>query len=509
MTGTVQEIERKYETAGGTPALPPLDGIEGVAEVADGPTATLDATYYDTADLRLVTHGSTLRRRTGGGDAGWHLKLPVGPDTREEIRLPLGTGTEVPPQLAALVRARTRGRPLLPVVRLVSVREVRLLRDAEGRTLAEVAWDRVTAHRIDRSAPEVAAPVEWAEVEVELAEADPAFLDTVERQLAAAGLHRGAAASKLARVLGIGPAPAAAVLGRRTTAGDAVLRYLAEHTEQLTALDAAVRRDRPDAVHRMRVSTRRLRSTLKTFRTVLDRRATEWLAEELKWLGAELGAERDREVLTERLDTRVAELPDALVVGPVPARLRIRAVRRRAETGAALQAALDSPRYLALLDALDALAGRPPLLPAAHRPAARVLSRAVRRDWRRLARRMEVALAAPPGHQRDLLLHEARKAAKRARYAAEAARPVLGRPAKRFGARLKAMQQLLGEHQDSVVARTALRELAAQADAAGESAFSYGLLHQVEHDRAATAERQLPRAWRRASRRRLRRRHTG
>lgn len=508
MAETVKEIERKYETSGGEAALPPLDDIEGVSRVSDRGTDTLDATYYDTADLRLLTHGVTLRRRTGG-DAGWHLKLPVGPDTREEVRLPLGEGDAVPEALAALVRARVRGRPLQPVLRLVSVRDVRLLQDAEGGTLAEVSRDRVTARRLGPAAP--AALEGWSEVEVELGTGGVELLDRVERRLTAAGLHRSASPSKPARALGHPPAPAR-IPGPGTgseggpTAGEIVLRHLAEHLDRLVALDAAVRRDRPDAVHQMRVSARRLRSTLKSFRAVLDTGVTDPPAEELKWLGAELAADRDREVLTERLRQRVAELPEQLVVGPVPARLEIWSVRSAARTREQLAAALDSERYLALLDALDALLADPPLRPDAARPAALVLPGALLRDWRRLADRVQPAMAAPPGRERDVGLHEARKAAKRARYSAEVAEPVLGKPAKRFRREMRAIQDLLGEHQDSVVARTTLRGLAADADAAGEPSFSYGVLHQVEQARAAAAERELPRLWHRASRPKLRRR---
>lgn len=96
-------------------------------------------------------------------------------------------------------------------------------------------------------------------------------------------------------------------------------------------------------------------------------------------------------------------------------------------------------------------------------------------------------------------MHEARKAAKRARYAAEAARPSLGKPAKRFAKRVKAVQSLLGDHQDSVVARGALRDLGVQAHAAGESAFTWGLLHGQEEAAGAAREREFPEVWARAS----------
>ncbi|MET9672896.1 CHAD domain-containing protein, partial [Streptomyces sp. NPDC006482] len=172
---------------------------------------------------------------------------------------------------------------------------------------------------------------------------------------------------------------------------------------------------------------------------------------------------------------------------------RARGGRRRA------LAALDSARYLALLDTLDELLADPPLRKSAARDARTVLARAVLKDHDRLASRVDRALALDPGHDRDLALHAARKAAKRARYAAEAARPTLGKPARKFAKRVKSVQSLLGEHQDGVVAREALRELGTQAHAAGESAFTWGLLHGREEVAAEAAEHDLPRVWARAA----------
>ncbi|MGO4759318.1 CYTH domain-containing protein, partial [Streptomyces sp. 2MCAF27] len=178
MADTVREIERKYE-APDDGRLPDVNGVAGVAGVVDKGVATLDATYYDTVDQRLAADGITLRRRTGGGDAGWHLKLPAGPDARDEIRTPLSE--TLPAELAALVRSRVRDQALVPLVRLVSERNVRHLVDADGALLAELSADHVTARRLT---PEPGDPVEWTEVETELAPGgDPAFLDALESQL--------------------------------------------------------------------------------------------------------------------------------------------------------------------------------------------------------------------------------------------------------------------------------------------------------------------------------------
>lgn len=119
----------------------------------------------------------------------------------------------------------------------------------------------------------------------------------------------------------------------------------------------------------------------------------------------------------------------------------------------------------------------------------------MRKDFRKVSRLIARASDLEPGTDRDVALHEARKKAKRTRYAAEAAEPVLGKPAKTMVKSMKALQNRLGEHQDSVMARQALRELSAVAHAAGESAFTYGLLHEREAQRAVRVEAELPGFW--------------
>ncbi|QDQ11539.1 CYTH and CHAD domain-containing protein [Streptomyces spectabilis] len=503
-TATHREIERKYD-AGADGGLPDLSGVAGVADVIDKGVADLDAVYYDTADQRLAEAAITLRRRTGGSDAGWHLKLPVSlaDGVRDEIHAPLSD--DVPRPLAGLVRSRVRDTPLVPVVRLRSARAVRHLVDGSGTLLAEVSVDGVRAERL-HGGPGTTA---WTEIEVELGEtADPELLDKVEKKLRKAGVRRSTSGSKLARALAeTGDAAPAGRDGRARPqapgtddpAGAHVLAYLREQRDALLAMDPAVRQDLPDSVHQMRVATRRLRSAFKTYRKILDREVTDPLGEELKWLAGELGVDRDREVLTERLTTALADVPRTLRLGPVRARLRIWSIAGRAGSRRKTVAVLDSPRYLALLDAVDALLADPPLRKAAAAPAGNALPKAVLKDFDRLAARVDHALALAPGEERDTAMHEARKAAKRARYAGEAAKPALGRPAKRFAKRMKAVQSILGEHQDSVVAREALRNLAVQAHAAGESAYTWGLLYGREEAAAAARERELPEVWARAA----------
>ena len=497
MADTKREIERKYESD--ESGLPDLTGVAGVETVIDKGVANLDAVYYDTADERLAKASMTLRRRTGGSDAGWHLKVPVAPGVRDEIREPLSD--TVPRTLAGLVRSRVREAELLPVVRLRSDRDVRHLVDADGTLLAEVSVDAVRAERL----ADGGATAQWTEIEVELADdGDPAFLDKVEKRLRKAGVRPSSSASKLARALAetapkqpkkakkskASPAPE-----EPRTAGDHVLAYVREQRDAILELDPAVRQDAYDSVHRMRVATRRLRSTLRSYGKVLDRTVTDPVGEELKWLAGELGVDRDREVMTERLTAVLAELPRTLVSGPIRTRMRTWANARRGGSRRRLIGVLDSKRYLDLLDTLDALVAEPPVLPDAAGTPEKVIGKAVRKDFGKVSALVEAAIGAPPGADRDLALHEARKKAKRTRYAAEAAGPALGEPARGLAKSMKSLTSLLGEHQDSVMVRVTLRELSAVAHAAGESSFTYGVLYGREEQRAAAVEAALLGMW--------------
>jgi len=162
--------------------------------------------------------------------------------------------------------------------------------------------------------------------------------------------------------------------------------------------------------------------------------------------------------------------------------------------------ALDSERYFALLDELDRLLADPPLGPAAGRPAEDGIPGDVARTYRRTARRAKRAKRAPEGHARNVALHAMRRAAKRARYAAETASPVYGRQARRFASRMKQVQSTLGTHQDAVIARDMIREIGVRAHLEGENAFSYGLLNERETTAARESARRGWKKWKRASR---------
>jgi CHAD domain-containing protein len=358
---------------------------------------------------------------------------------------------------------------------MTTTRQRVVLFDDAGKSLAEVAADDVSAQTLGRAT----TASRWQEVEVELTGGDRRLLKAADDLLRHHdGLRPAGRAAKLARALGDRlPKPADPPrLTASSPAGQVVLAYLRAHAERLKALDPFVRLDEPDSVHQMRVASRRLRSTLRSFRHILRQDATSGLAADLKWLGGVLGAARDGEVLAAHLRSGLRQAPVELRIGPVEARIQGHFSSVRAAARTELLAALDSDRYFLLLDDLDRLLAGPPLTAKAARPATDALPVAVRRTFRQADRRMHRAWHAAPGQRRNEALHQARKSARRARYAAESMAPATGGNAARFAKRMKRVQSVLGEHQDAVIAGVAARDLGISAHLADESAFSYGLL---------------------------------
>jgi CHAD domain-containing protein len=217
--------------------------------------------------------------------------------------------------------------------------------------------------------------------------------------------------------------------------------------EARTAIEA---RDE-DAVHPVRVAIRRLRATLSTFGGVYRLVDRETLAQEAKRAGLLLGDVRDLQVLAERFD---AESPSEAVSEVIAADI----ARRRTEAWGAVTDGLRGARGVALFAQLERWREDPPFSDKAERPAARALPRIKKAD-KRVRSRLERARAAAGDESAGELLHDARKAAKRHRYAVELAQPLLGADAERTIEERQALQDALGEHQDAVVALAFLRAI--------------------------------------------------
>ena len=486
------EIETKYDVDESA-RLPTLHDLPGVARVAQPVVHDLEAVYYDTAGLELASGKVTLRRRTGGDDDGWHVKFPVSSGERLEVRLPLGRSVRnVPIELVRAVRVRVRDHALMPVVTLRTNRTVHKLLDEDGEVLAEVADDHVTA---TLAGAEDGASDRWREWEIELVGGDRELLEAADPVLRSAGANPASGPSKLARALGDRiPDQDEWTLPSKPRTSDLFRAYAAAQVQAIHERDPEVRRDIPDSIHKFRVATRRLRSALATYRPVIDRGVGDPIRDELKWLAGELGVARDAEVQREHFADEVAEQPVELVMGRVAGRIddHLRGVYKAGRAGAL--AALDTERYFRLLDTLDELIAKPPVT-GDDRKAKKQIPDLLNHEWRRMRKAVRRAQAAETTAEQDHEFHEVRKAAKRLRYAAESAVPVLGHEASTLAAGAEEVQEVLGEHQDSVVARDLLRKLAIEVHLDGGNAFTFGRLHAAEELRGTRSRDEFLALW--------------
>jgi CHAD domain-containing protein len=502
------ETERKYDVDEST-QLPDLSAL-GTTELSD--PITLRAIYYDTADWSLARRLTVLRRRTGGADEGWHIKIPAG-DSRTEYQMKATeaeSDSTPPAPLLEVIRSIIRSKPLSEVARLTTERTIVTVLDNEGGALIEIADDRVSATDIHTGILRI-----WREWEAELREAAPTdpqsrseLLNQVEEILTAAGAAPPISASKLARAIGrtslgsdMGAGAPAEIadgeLSKTSPALSVAVAVVGDLVETLVQADPRARADEPDAVHSMRTTVRRLRSLLATFRGVFDSTVTDEIRTRLGLLGDVLGAARDAEVRRLRgtallsatdqaepsdsaepsVETNDVDLRRRLVddtMGEYHARL------------ADVNGYLNSAEYFELLDDLDALVARPPLGQDALLPAGPTISVALAAQSRRTLRRLK---KADPANLDQL--HAARKAARKLRYSAEA---VSGKPVPLFKKKKRALaaaaedlHDLLGEHRDAILFGENLHTLEREAQESGENTAGYEVLSAREAKNASAA----------------------
>jgi CHAD domain-containing protein len=463
-----ETLERELKLSVGPGfVLPPLS--------ADVEPRDLRATYYDTPDHRLARHGVTLRRRLEDGHDSWQLKLP-----REGDRLEMewdAVGSEIPEDVTRLLTAYVRGSALVPVAELHTLRRAVCVSSKEDEA-AEVVHDSVEVMEGTRVVRR------FDEVEIEQKrDGSEHLIARLERQLRAAGARRGDGRPKVFQALDL-PAPTRRRIARGAPAIEQLRSYLQTQVDSLVQNDPLVRQGDTEGVHAMRVATRRMRSALKEARRLLGPAWVEDTRRELEWLGDLLGSVRDLDVFAAYVEREVAPMGASSAQG---GRDLVALIAERSQPARTrLAAALLEPRYLALLDRLEATRESLPVTPERD---------SVRRMLRRAARRTRRRLRGVTRSASDARLHKLRIAAKRARYAGELASEAEGDAARRLAKRAEALQTILGEHQDAVVAEERLRDLAA--GATPEAAFVAGRLAERQRDRRAAAREALPTAARR------------
>ncbi len=463
------------------------------------------ATYFDTADFRLWARGITLRHRTGEdeGTGRWTLKLPQpssGPTLdRTELEWE-GSPEFIPEAVHEIVGGITRRAVFEKVTTLETIRRRLILQGGRQIVLAEVDDDLVTIHGGSNDGG-------WfRQIEVELNEADGPLLQACVDRLREAGARIDDRGPKLARALdedALGTDQRS--LGPKSTIADVVRASIRSGLDRILDHEYVLRLSDGDppveAIHQTRVATRRLRSDLQTFKDVLDPVWVTHIRADLKWLGGELGLVRDADVLGEHLGLGGGPTTGA-TKGLSGLRDELRGQRQQAAERVAN--ALQSERYLRLLDRLSAATDRPPLVFAGHRHhgliapderAARALRPMVKRPWKQLKKKVKAAGGVPTDRQ----LHQVRIAAKRLRYAAEAAEPVVGKRARRVATAAERLQARLGDHHDAVVAEAWLRDQAKGAPS--KVAFSAGLLAAEQIRRQQQYRHGWQARWKRADRR--------
>lgn len=503
------EIERKYDVDREV-QVPDLVGIGGIASMEVQEPVTLEAVYYDTANLDLARRRIIIRRREGGNDAGWHIKMPAA-EGRTELHWPVGEDTgAVPEAVLEPVRAWVRDREVTPLARISTRRTAIILKDAAGVGVVELADDEVEATDIRHEALRL-----WREWEVELLRGAPdteegrtVLLDQIERMLGAGGAHPSSSASKLARTLGsdslsdVVPVYAGAGIETSGTGADqaatradlpdgsaasVVMAAIADLVFALENEDPAARADEPDAVHQMRTSVRRLRSVLAAYRRLFDRAATDDLRDRLKRFGAALGEVRDAEVRGLRAQAYLDGLPPQQDDDDARHRLLGDAKADYRDAHDRLRRVMTSDAYFRLLDALDEFVADPPLTDAAFMPAKKTVKKTIRREIRRVQKRADAI--GEDGGDLEVQLHAVRRASRRLRYVAEtvAGQKGFGSKYARVAEAGELVQDMLGEHRDSVLFGQHLELESNRADAEGERTFVYGVLAGLNDRSGETA----------------------
>jgi CHAD domain-containing protein len=471
----------------------PLEDVDPLALVVAEPVRRARTTHWDTADLRLARWGVALEH---AADTGWVLRLPAtaeGMTAGDGAELRFAGGPEKPPPDAlSLVRVYARQAPVELVARLVTLTGDTTLLHADGHRLARAVDATVSVY----SGPRITQRFR----EIDLSAESDALLELLAARCQAAGAQPAAPRALVARALGLVGSPppelAPVTLDASSTAGDVVRRALSTSVVRLLRHDPGVRLgiDAED-VHQARVATRRLRSDLRTFQPLLDREWVNGLRDELRWLGAELGSVRDAEVLRDRLRAAAATLPAVdrkaatAVVAPLVA--QVRSARRK------LLTSIDTDHYFEVIDHLVAAARTPALTAEAAAPAREALPALVRRPWRSLRAGAMICKAGVPDEQ----LHDLRIRAKRCRYAAEAAAAATGKRAAAFAKEVAALQEVLGELHDAVVAEEWLRERSQSPRIHDTALFATGELVALQRDAAERSRSGWQAVWRRVENR--------
>ena len=519
--GTHWEVESTFDVSSSAD-VPDLT-LGGEIDARTEQVHHLSATYYDAEDLRLTRAKITVRRRTGGKDDGWHVKLPAvetsaGSTGRTELSFPLTDSADVPDDVRAAVWGYARHDELIPIARIDNERHETVLARG-GSAMVEFCDDHVRGTRLADG-----ASISWREWELELVDSDRDGSVDVLSRLSAACLEAGATASPLASKLAktIGPVDDVAA-----PSSSAVATMLRADVDKLLSGDAGARLGQEVGIHAMRTSARNLQSTLnahsKELAAASEAIASERpdrsdidipaLERELTELIRMLGKSRDVQVVRARLHEVAEGYPRDLVPDSVRERIFTELDHEEQRTAKRVTMGLANPRYLALLDTLDEAieaagemetpadaqrvrSGRTKEIVSSGKkglgkgasgaPTSDVVVQGAQRQFKRFDKaraRVEDELESLnlTLAQREELTHTLRKRNKALRRTAASISAKEMPQVVSLRSASERLHDVLGDVQDSVTARQWIRRISRRAEAAGEPTFGFGVL--FEHER--------------------------
>ncbi len=439
------------------------------------PPRVFTSTYFDSANHRLGKLGITLRRRVERGKGTWQLKIPSG-DNRIELEIHSGS-RHIPSLFQDLLIAFFRKSEPVQLGKLRTWRTGVGIQK-EATPLAEVTLDSVALIKENKILGR------FQEVEVEYQQRKPNQWQGVRKALEKAGAKIKSLQPKIFQVLQL-PYPEEFTSPDSNASASLHIQFrLHSLLHQMLLHDPGTRlgQDR-EALHQMRVATRRIRSLLRTVAPILEPDWTKVIKDEVRWVGSLLGGVRDWDVLLEYFrreffdfqgqeQRTLQRILDSFETQRQVARTR-------------MLEGLGSDRYLNFLTHLEQTL---PQLPTQsdHPPIPELAKKTFRK--------LEAAVDSTDGLLTAQGLHRIRISTKRARYAVELAEPFLGKVAKRFIHQAKLFQDLLGQHQDAVVAEHQLMGLSPQTRGRGIAFVSGLMVERLRHRRKDFFQR-VPHQW--------------
>lgn len=489
-----REVERKLRVAPDFPLLD-LQGRGALGHVIPRQAFDMTAVYHDTEDLRLLRWGATLRRREGGPDEGWHLKLPVaGFDggTRDELHLPLWAGStgSVPAELTDVVAPLARGARLIPVAWVRTTRTPSMVLGADGVEVAELVDDLV---RVQANDHRILA--EFREIEIEArGSLEPRLIDDLATILISHGAQPSSA-SKAASALGpLAAAPPDITVPTiplpQDPAREAIRYMLSGPAQGIIQADISVRRSLPNSVGQLHAATSKFANLLRFLEPLVDAEWARTVQYELAWLTSETGAIRETEILAERLHAHANGIDD---LGPVAALALVDDVLGIRLSGArgSVLAALRSERHELLLEDIVQASRNPPMTAAGEHPSATVLAPLISRDWRLLNRRARKLRKRSDGNDWDRV----RLRAQRMLHALEACSTFFPERRTKLAKQIaRAIETLDGEHAARDAQRV-IREMASHRASTARTGFELGRMFEHETSYQRASRRSFIRQW--------------